>query len=100
MAALENKLEATAAAGHSSTSASAMEASAYQKRKFLRRLLRQAVLLRDTLVIEGVVGEPGASRGEEACWAGEDGSGGGVDEQADEELIRRARGRCDEMGVM
>lgn len=50
-------------------------------------------------MIEGVVGDAGTSRGEEACWEGEDGPGGGVDEQVDEELIRRARGRYDEMGV-
>lgn len=100
VAALENKLEAAAASRHSSTSGSATEVSATQKRKFLGRLLRQAVILRDTLVIEGIVEEPGAPRGEEACWAGEDRPGGGVDEQVDEDLIRRALGRCHEIGVM
>lgn len=97
VATLESKLEA--AASRRGRSGSAVEASSEQKRKFLRRLLRHAVLLRDTLVIEGVgIGEPGIATGTEACWVeGEEedeGAEGAVDDQADEDLIRRARGRC------
>ncbi|CAN0136933.1 unnamed protein product [Ectocarpus sp. 4 AP-2014] len=100
VAALERKLLADAEG--------AKAAAAERKRKLLDRLMRQTIVLRNTIIAEGMAaGTEGGSEGEseaaqeEDCWAGarEDmvrgGRGSGGDGQAadEEELILTARAR-------
>ncbi|CAN0544382.1 unnamed protein product [Ectocarpus sp. 12 AP-2014] len=100
VAALERKLLADAEG--------AKAAAAERKRKLLDRLMRQTIVLRNTIIAEGMAaGKGGGSEGEseaaqeEDCWAGagEDmvrgGRGSGGDGQAadEEELVLTARAR-------
>ncbi|CAM9317187.1 unnamed protein product [Ectocarpus sp. 6 AP-2014] len=100
VAALERKLLADAEG--------AKAAAAERKRRLLDRLMRQTIVLRNTIIAEGMAaGTEGRSEGEseaaqeEDCWAGvregmvRGGRGSGGDGQAadEEELILTARAR-------
>lgn len=96
LAALESKIM---------TDAEGAEAAvAERRRNLLDRLLRQAAVLRSTLVGDGIVavGEGGDAAEKEACWGGlgedtvqGDGTrrGSGDEQAAEEELLLKARAR-------
>lgn len=104
VAALERKLLVDA----EGAKAAAAKSAAERKRKLLDRLMRQTIVLRNTLIADGMAsGTQGTSEGEveavqeEDCWAevredvARDGGGSGGDGQAadEEELILTARAR-------